>query len=472
MLVGVILGPTVEEAFQEIGEFGSKVDAVEIRLDYFDRKALQKLDLLVSKIFIPFIFTFRKQEQGGHAEISEKERLVLYEEALSLEPPFADIETDTDGAFIERMGQLYPRTVLIGSHHDFRKTPENLEALLQSMHHPRFAIYKICCMAKSTLDMIRLMAFTRETADKIPLASISMGKEGRPSRIMGPIVGSIFNYCSLKELNDALYQYDVDTLQELYHYSRLNRNTKIFALLGDPVEESQGPVFHNQIFHEERKNGVYLKFRLSASELPEFFPWVPKLPFGGFSVTSPLKEAIIPYLSRLEPEAAVIGAVNTVTVQGLETIGTNTDASGALNPIEMRGRAAGKRIAILGAGGAARAVAAEAKMRGLTVAVFNRTPSRAERIARDLGCEAYALDELRAHPYDILVNTIPITEELPIQPGDLLSDTVVMDINYKPDGTPLLHLAKEKKCRCIFGSEMFAEQGRLQQLDWKKKYPS
>lgn len=470
MLIGVILEQTIESALSQIEQLKGKVDVAEIRLDSLELSAWNQLALLKEKACLPLLFTFRKQEQGGRAQISEKKRLALYEEALSLQPAFADIEADTDPAFIEKIGKTYPQICLIGSFHDFQKTPKDLAALLQSMHHPRFAIYKIAVQAHSTLDLMRLMVFAKETSPKVPLTCIAMGEYGQPSRVLSPIVGNVLHYTSLHDSVSSLYQYSLDTLQRLYGFSRLTKKTKIYALLGDPIEASSGHLFHNEIFRREGIHAVYVKLRLSAFDLSSFLVLAAQLPFAGFSITRPLKEAILPFLTKIDPTALAIGAVNTVTLQGSDLIGSNTDAPGALEALETYGKVQGKKIAILGAGGSARAIAYEALRRGADVMLFNRTSKRAEKIANDFGCRAYALDALSAHPYDILVNTIPLEPSgtLPILASEISSQALIMDINPASIISPLLQAAKERKCFCVDGGAMFEKQGHLQQVEFQK----
>jgi len=468
MLVAVILGPTVEAALQEIEEIKQKVDAAEIRLDYFTEPARRQLEILKVKARLPLVFTFRKKSQGGHGDFSESERLKLFERALSVGPEFADIEADTDPVFVQRIAVLYPKITLIGSYHHFEKTPSDLPALLALMKQPFFSIYKMALHANSTLDLMRLMAFGREMSKKIPLCCISLGEYGQPSRVLGPIIGNVLNYTSLRDQFGSLCQFNIDTLHSLYRFSHLTQETKIYALLGDPIAASRGDIFHNEIFRNEGIHAVYVKFRLAAAELSDFFEMVPKLPFGGFSVTIPLKEAILPFLSKIDPIACAIGAVNTIKIQGKYTIGTNTDAPGALHALEMYGKVHGKKLAILGAGGSARAIAYEAVQRGADVSLFNRTPKRAENIATQFGCQAYALDALNSHPYDVLINTIPPHPEgvLPILTAAILPHTTVMDINRYPIEAPLLQAARSKGCRCIDSQAMFEQQARLQQIEW------
>lgn len=445
MLVAAITNPL------DIDKVDGLADIIELRLDYFPFEKKPKL---------PCIFTLRKKEQGGVRDIPEKERLALIEKLLEHQPDYCDIEADTDPAFIERIAKKFPRVKLIGSYHNFKETPRDLDALLQSMKNPHFAIYKIAVTAQSTPDMLRLMIFARNC--KMPLSVMAMGEYGKPSRILAPIVGSLLDYAGLEE-DPSLHRYSLKTLHELFHYRKLNRKTAIYALIGDPVEQSPGDRFHNPRF---KHNAVYVKMRLIGEEVPEFFQLVKKLPFGGLSVTIPLKEAIFKQMDQVEPVAKAIGAINTVTIRDQKFIGTNTDAPGALNAIEKHLKVAGKRLAILGAGGTARAIVYEAKKRGAFVSIFNRTPDRAKQLAEEFECAGFSLDELPNHPYDILVNTIP-PKSAAIPP--LRPKTTVMDVVYYPKETPLLAAAKKLGCECIYGEEMFVEQALLQQQEWNFK---
>ncbi len=450
MLVAVVTKP------EEIAKIGGLADLIELRLDYFD-------DLKrVPQTPLPCIYTLRKEEQGGARPIPEKERLALIEKLLEKEPAYCDIEADTDPAFIEKIAKKFPKTKLIGSYHNFKETPRDLDAVLASMKNRAFSIYKIAVQAESTLDMLKLMVLAREA--KVPLSVMSMGEYGKPSRIIAPIAGSVLNYASLEE-DPQLHRYSLQILHDVFHYRKLNRNTLIFSLIGDPVEQSPGDLYHNPRFAQ---NAVYIKMRLSGQEVGEFFQLIKELPFGGLSVTIPLKEALFHEVDEVDPAARAIGAINTVTFRNKRAYAANTDAPGALNAIEKHVAVKGKTVALLGAGGTARAIAYEAKKRGAKVEIYNRTLSRAKELAQEFSCSAYALEELSERRYDILVNTIPPKNtDLP----SIRPNSVVMDVVYYPRETPLLREAKKRGCECIYGEEMFNEQAELQQREWKDLRP-
>jgi shikimate dehydrogenase len=187
---------------------------------------------------------------------------------------------------------------------------------------------------------------------------------------------------------------------------------------------------------------------------------------SGFSVTIPHKMDIMRYLPGIDRAAAAIGAVNTV-VRGKNGFrGSNTDAPGALDAIEQVRRVRGKTVLIIGAGGAARAIAFEAKRRGADITVANRTPDRAAALARDLGVRSVPMEDLPKTAFDVLVNAtsvgmVPRTEEMPV-PASILRKKLVFDSVYNPPMTRLLAEAKRRGAAIVRGTEMYANQAALQ----------
>ncbi|HSX26003.1 MAG TPA: type I 3-dehydroquinate dehydratase [Chlamydiales bacterium] len=417
MLIACIIQPSYREALAEIERARIYAQGIELRLDCFQEH--ERLPELMAQAQLPVMFT------GCFSE-----------ELLDLQPAYCDVEAD-----VEQVAKKYPKIHWIRSYHNFEETPEDLGGLLEGMRRPWFSSYKLALKANSTIDMLRLMAFKRSCP--IPLSAIAMGEWGMPSRVLGPVMGNVFDYASSEEVGAPLCRYSLKTLHDVFRFSQLNRETEIFALIGDPVEASIGHLFHNREFGEQ--NAVYVKMRLGVGELPQFFPLIKQLPFCGLSVTMPLKEAIVPFLDEGK------GAINTV----LGMRGFNTDGVGALNVIERYFPVQGKRVAILGAGGTARAIASEAMKRGARVSIYNRTEQRAKALAAGLGCVGGSLGEVGE--YELLINTIPGQERL-IEPT-----AAVMDVVYAPRETPILRAAKERGHLCIYGEEMFYEQARLQQ---------
>lgn len=470
MLVCAITESTIEKVLAEVEKAVPLADAIELRIDYLDPEAISRIGEVVAACLLPLIFTLRRADQGGRREMEKKQRLGLIEQLLARHhPAYCDLEADTDPAFLDRIGNKFPKTQLIGSYHDFEKTPADLEAILNQMVHPCFSIYKIAVKAKSTLDCLKLMIFLQNHSSKRNLCCISMGEFGKSSRVIGKILGNALDYSANEEEQTQLHRYNLKTLLDVFHYRNLNAKTRIYSLIGDPVEQSPGHFFHNEEFRKHKINAVYIKMKTQPEDTAELFSLIRQLPFSGLSVTIPLKEVVFSYMDQIAPDAQQIGAINTVKIAGGILKGSNTDAPGALNAIERHLKVKNKKVAVLGAGGTARAIVFEAKKRGASVTIFNRTEDRAKELAVEMRCQGFSLEELSSHPYDLLVNTTAPSPDgkAPIPASQVIPKTAVMDVVYYPKETPILKEAKGRGCSCIYGEEMFREQAFLQQEIWK-----
>jgi len=222
-------------------------------------------------------------------------------------------------------------------------------------------------------------------------------------------------------------------------------------------------------------DAVYLPFQVARD--PEGF-MREALGFGakGFSVSIPHKEAVVAAADEVEPLAHRIGALNTVVERNGRLYGCNTDYSGALSPLEEaledKGGLEDKRVAILGAGGAARALAFGAKDRGARVTICNRTHERGVRLAHDVGCEAHPLEDFGAlDPPDVLINTTPVgmwpeVDATPVPVDALDPGTFVYDCIFNPEETRLLREAKSIGCWTLGGVDWFIGQGAAQFELW------
>lgn len=460
MLCVVIKGPTWEEVRQQTAEASSYADSVELRLDLFshvDQEALKQLRRICA---IPMIFTLRPLSQGGGYPHSEENRLSLLRQLAALKPAYLDLEYDIPPFFIEEIAASHPEIKIILSYHNFMETPADLDSLYTRLRCPFVHFYKIAVMACSTVDTLRLLLWAQEKNERI--IAISMGSYGQLSRILCPILGIPMTYASLDDgLCTAPGQLSAKVLKERYRFFHLTPRTKIYGLIGDPVDSSISDVTHNALMTFCGIDAVYIKIHLKASELAEFFPLAKRLPLQGLSVTMPLKEAVIPFLDEIDLEAEVIGAVNTLLFKPEGNItGYNTDGRGALNAIEKSVAMEGKRVTILGAGGAARAIAYEASKRGALVTIINRNAERACQAAKRLSCSWGNADA----NYDLLVNATPAG--MPILPERILPHTLVMDIKTMPKETEFTQEASKKGCPVIYGYQMFIEQAAEQFHLW------
>ncbi len=249
----------------------------------------------------------------------------------------------------------------------------------------------------------------------------------------------------------------------------IDANTSLFGLIGNPVAHSLSPEMHNQAFAATDTNGVYLAFRVTDPAAA--IKGIRALDFKGVSVTLPHKVAVMEYLDEIDETAAQIGAVNTIVNNRGRLIGYNTDCAGALDALKTRTSIKDKSVALIGAGGAARAIGFGLVAAGGRVTIFNRSRKPGEGLAEDLQAEFAPLSDWQPNRHEILINTTPVgmhpeTDATPIPKKDLSEEMVVMDIVYNPIKTRLLKEAENKKCRTINGVAMFVFQGAHQFELW------
>jgi len=249
----------------------------------------------------------------------------------------------------------------------------------------------------------------------------------------------------------------------------IDGHTKIFGILGRPVSHSLSPAMHNAAFGHLGINAVYVAF--PVTDLAQAVSGLRGLGIGGVSVTIPFKEEIIPCLDELGPQAAAIGAVNTVVNRDGRLTGYNTDWLGAVVALRAKISLQGRHVLILGAGGASRAVAYGIIQAGGQVSLTDIDPHRAAALVQDLGAQAIALETLEACPAAILVNATPVgmtpdINGIPINPDLLSRFEVVMDIVYQPLTTRLLREAQARGAAAIDGLQMLIHQGAAQFELW------
>ncbi len=469
MLCVVIKGPSKADIEEQLNLSVQYADLVELRLDLFDRIDLDALKVLRAKYSIPMIFTLRSKGQGGEYRGNEEERIRLLCSLAVLKPEYLDLEYDLPPSSIASIVSVYSSTNIILSYHNFVETPRNLDAIYQTMQQIPAHFYKIAVMSHCTPDAMRLLCWTKGKAQE-NLIAVSMGIHGQISRIVGPITGSFLTYACLEEQGQSpIGQIDAKRLVQRYHYKSLHPKSKIYGLIGDPIEYSVGDIVHNAVFKEEGIEAVYVKMRVQPDELASFLFLARQIPLSGLSVTMPLKEAILPFLDSIEPEAKEIGAVNTVQFHEGEFIGWNTDGIGALDAIEQKLCVKGKHVLVIGAGGAAKAIIYEASQRGAKVTVVNRNKDRAAELANRFGCacKARGLDEMKdcyREGYDVLINSTP--DEMPILAEHIIPGCCVMDIQTRSQNPLLLQHAFEKGCVIVEGRQMFLRQAEEQRRIW------
>ena len=246
----------------------------------------------------------------------------------------------------------------------------------------------------------------------------------------------------------------------------------LYVLFGNPIGHSLSPVMHNSALAHLGLDGCYFAFQVE--NIAAAVDGIRGLGISGASVTIPHKISVLPYLDSVDPVAAKIGAVNTLVNKNGILRGYNSDVVGAIKALTEVTVIKDKEVAVIGAGGGARAIGFGLQQEGGIVTVINRSISRGELLAKDLGCNFKSLAEIKSLPYQIVVNATPVgmipdIGSMPISSEFLDPEMVVMDIVYNPLKTQLLKAAQRIGCKIVDGVSMFVHQGAVQFELWTEK---
>jgi len=251
--------------------------------------------------------------------------------------------------------------------------------------------------------------------------------------------------------------------------------TNVFGIIGDPVEHSLSPGMHNAAFKELGLDNIYVPFQVKAENLEDAILGAQSLGIKGFNVTIPHKKEVINYLDYLDIAAGLIGAVNTIEFGKNGAVGHNTDGIGAVKAIEEVTPVKNKKVVVLGAGGASRAITFQLLLSGVdNLIIANRTVEKAIELKTDLDekldheVRVSGLDEKLTQEIkdtDILINTTPVgmypnIHQKPVLNAAMMhQELVVNDIVYNPLKTGLLKEADKAGAKSISGLKMLMYQG-------------
>ncbi len=473
---------------QSASEQGAEI--IEIRTDSLDNpcpEVVTELINYVRKHNLETIVTCRAKAEGGVADLEMSLRLSILRAAIVAGADFVDVELQSFKhpdvqSVIRAMLEQYPSTQLILSRHNFKGPFENLNLEYESILsvYPE-AIPKIVYKAKHINDCF--VAFDLLHQADSPVIAFAMGPAGQISRILAKKFGSFLTFASLDEdAATAPGQISVADMKQLYRWDHLDAATEIFGVVGNPVAHSISPVLYNACFDSNKIDAIHLQFLVEGEEqeFDEFLQNVlsrSKMGFGGFSITIPHKTHALDFANQrgdyVDNLAETIGAVNTLKIgfNGLLSA-YNTDYSGAMDALvaAMGGdkhSLHAVKVAVIGAGGAARAVVAGLVDVGARVTVYNRTAKKAESLAQEFRCRAAGIDELPAMDVSVVVNCTslgmhPNVDVSPVPEGVLKADMTVFDTVYNPLETLLLKQAKAAGATVVNGAEMFIRQAMAQ----------
>lgn len=472
-------------------------DIVELRLDCLAdeaqlEQATRELPALHRARTRPTILTFRAFAQGGARELTRdlslEQRVRFWSENFSPgseRADYADLELDLATHFKteeeRRAGKLLDWNRVICSHHDFERVPADLANIFARMLETPARILKIAVAARDITDclpVLKLLEHARRAGRE--MIAVAMGEAGRLTRILAPAHGAFLTFGALtREHSTAPGQTTARELRALYRLHDINEQTKIFGLVGAPVAHSLSPHMHNAAFAALKLDAVYIPFEVA--DLPAFIrrmahPRTRELGWNlrGLSVTAPHKSASIELLDSIAPAAGEIGAVNTIIFEPGALRGDNTDAAAALAPLANSIALRASRVAVLGAGGAARALLWSLREAGARAIVFARDVERARATAEKFDAGWQTLDAAaRFDNFDLVINTTPLgtrgtrEAETPAVAAQLRGARSAYDLVYNPSETRFMREARAAGCELILGGlSMLVAQAAAQFKLW------
>jgi 3-dehydroquinate dehydratase / shikimate dehydrogenase len=436
---------------------------------------------------LPVLLTIRRVRDLGRWEGDDAQRAFLLRDLIeTLHPDYVDIELDRRGEPVWDQLALQVRShggTVLRSHHEVQGTPEEISSRMALLAREVREMPMLTVKIRTAADLATLVNAADEFSRRMPRRDavwVGTGETGLISRVFPARFHSAWTYATdVPDGAAAPGQVDARTLRELYRVGDASREWPLFAVIGAPVAHSRSPNYHNSRFIADGHQALYVPLRIDSFD--EFGTLADALHLRGVSVTVPHKEAALA-LARREGEggvsaaAADAGAANTlVRTADQRWEADNTDVAAFLAPIaELIGRGEPMRAAVIGAGGAARAVVAGLVEQGVTPEVFNRTEERARRLVAALhlsGDHTHQLSELEqwtGEPFDLIVQTTSVgmegdLEQLDPIPGYRFSGAeTVYDIVYTPPETPLLARARAAGCTTISGGAMFEHQADRQ----------
>lgn len=458
LLCVTVKAPTTVELRQQRDEVAD-ADLIELRLDSVSDPnaagALAGRDR-------PVIVTCRPTWEGGQFAGSEEERKRLLADALALGAEYVDLEWRA--GFDDLIAQRAGRGIVLSSH-DFEGVPGDLPARLHAMRSTGAEVVKLAAKTHTLSDCVPLLDIGAQAGRHGGLVLIGMGEHGLATRVLASRFRSMWAYAGrLREIG----QLDASTLLKDFHFRSLGESTDVYGLVAGSVAHSVSTTMHNAAFRAARRDAVYLPFPAASAD--DFLTFGRAIGIKGASVTIPYKVALFERVDEVYAVARRIGAINTIRVgDDGRWVGGNTDASGFLHPLQERVPLSGLRASVLGAGGAARAVAVALASSGCSVCIHARDREKADRIAMLTSAQVGAWPPPPGS-WDLLVNCTPIgmyprIDETPM-PAEQLTGRYVYDLVYNPTVTRLLREAAAAGCQTIGGLDMLVAQAHEQYQWW------
>ena len=476
-----LTGKTIQEDLDILEKYRDYIDIAELRADYLDDNERLFIRNFPRLAGIPCILTIRRKLDGGNFVDGESARTILFARALA----FADSDKSKNYEYIDFEEDFHIPSLqdaalafgikIIRSVHNMTDPIYNIGEKLESLRTTGYEIPKIAFMPHTLKDVQRLFEEASKLKDDNHIV-VAMGPLGTPSRILSAKLGNYLTYTSAVENasnTQNIGHMDPVTLCNTYNFRSIDENTELYGITGFPLTATSSPLLHNGGYKAKNINAVYIPIR--AERIEDALSFSSSIGMKGLSVTVPHKEKVTQYLSDCDAKVQSIGACNTIVWKTDGWHGYNTDAVGFerallafLNCKNLRY----KKVAVIGAGGAAKAICYTIKKLHGDACIFNRTLGKAKLLAEQFGFEyaplgSESLPILKKYN-SIMIQTTskgmgsegaPNADNDPLYFYNFTGKESLFDIVYVPEVTPVMARAKEAGCQVCNGYQMLLEQG-------------
>jgi 3-dehydroquinate dehydratase/shikimate dehydrogenase len=464
-----LTGKTLAKDLEILEKYRRHIDLAELRVDCLEPDERFYIRRFPEQAGLPVILTVRRVVDGGYFSGGEGSRLILFSTGLAFAEvdkrknfAYVDLEDDLRIPSLEEAARVFGTRIIRSTYH-LEGMIDDIPGAVTRLLRAGDEIPKLVMQPETLGDTAALYESARRLTarDKILVAQ---GPLGIHARLLPEKTGSYLSYSGIPD--EAAGLLDPREMDEFYRFRRISRDTRLFAVLGAPCSQQfrASLNFFNPLFAKENIDALFIP--VPADGCPSFFRFAEAAGLEGASITSPFKEAIIPFLNGTSQAVDRTGACTAVVRGPQGWTGYNTEAQGfseSLLEFLDRKNLNKRRVTLVGAGGAARAAAAELARLKADALVLNRGLSRGRGLARTHG---FAYGGLDAHGLSlaerfnhIIIHAVP-PEETPLQDYTFTGREVAMDLNFTE--TPFLQQAAGAGCLTLNGCDMFIRQASSQ----------